>query len=209
MCGICGELRFDGAPADLAAIARMTARLERRGPDHGGSYSDGSLGFGHRRLSIIDLSEQSNQPLVDAELGLALVFNGAIYNYRELRRDLQARGYHFFTDGDSEVILKAYREWGEDCPAHLHGMFAFAVWDMRARRLFLARDRFGIKPLYWSRDGTAPAFRLQPPGPAGRRRRGYARSIRSRCISSSPCTRWFRRRTPFCAGCASSSRRTA
>ncbi len=152
MCGICGELRFDGAPADLAAIARMTARLERRGPDHGGSYSDGVLGFGHRRLSIIDLSVKSNQPMVDPELGLAIVFNGAIYNYRELRRALQARGYRFFSDGDTEVILKAYREWGEDCPSHLHGMFAFAIWDMRARQLFVARDRFGIKPLYWSAD---------------------------------------------------------
>ena len=89
MCGICGELRFDGAPADLAAVQRMTARLERRGPDHGGAYADGVLGFGHRRLSIIDLSEKSNQPLVDQELGLALVFNGTIYNYRELRAELR------------------------------------------------------------------------------------------------------------------------
>ncbi len=152
MCGICGELRFDGKGADLAAVDRMTGRLQSRGPDHGGSYSDGALGFGHRRLSIIDLSEKSNQPLVDQELGLVLVFNGTIYNYRELRRELQQRGYHFFSDGDSEVILKAYREWGQDCPRHLHGMFAFAVWDMRDRSLFLARDRFGIKPCYWSRD---------------------------------------------------------
>ena len=158
MCGICGELRFDGAPADLTAIARMTARLERRGPDHGGSYSDGALGFGHRRLSIIDLSEKSNQPMVDPELGLAVVFNGTIYNYRDLRRELQGRGYHFFADGDTEVLLKAYREWGEDCTRHLHGMFAFAIWDMRAKRLFVARDRFGIKPLYWSADGRRLRF---------------------------------------------------
>ncbi|HEC06272.1 MAG TPA: N-acetylglutaminylglutamine amidotransferase [Thiolapillus brandeum] len=158
MCGICGELRFDGQPADLAAIARMTERLQPRGPDHGGSYSDGVLGFGHRRLSIIDLSEKSNQPLVDQELGLALVFNGTIYNYRELRRELQQRGYHFFSDGDSEVILKAWREWGQDCLAHLHGMFAFAVWDMREKALFMARDRFGIKPFYWSRDGQRLRF---------------------------------------------------
>ncbi|WP_457676688.1 N-acetylglutaminylglutamine amidotransferase, partial [Thiolapillus sp.] len=164
MCGICGELRFDGRPADLAAIGYMTERLRPRGPDHGGSYSDGELGFGHRRLSIIDLSEKSNQPLVDQELGLALVFNGTIYNYRELRRDLRQRGYHFFSDGDSEVILKAYREWGEDCPRHLHGMFAFAVWDMREKSLFLARDRFGIKPCYWSRD--AQRFRFASSLPA-------------------------------------------
>jgi len=151
-------LRFDGKPADLAAISRMTERLRPRGPDHGGSYSDGSLGFGHRRLSIIDLSEKSNQPLVDQELGLALVFNGTIYNYRELRRELQQRGYHFFSDGDSEVILKAWREWGQDCLPHLHGMFAFAVWDMREKTLFMARDRFGIKPFYWSRDGSRLRF---------------------------------------------------
>ncbi|RTZ79314.1 MAG: N-acetylglutaminylglutamine amidotransferase, partial [Gammaproteobacteria bacterium] len=138
MCGICGELRFDGRPADLAAIARMTERLRPRGPDHGGSYSDGVLGFGHRRLSIIDLSERSNQPLVDQELGLALVFNGTIYNYPELRAQLRQKGYHFFSDGDSEVILKAYREWGEEAPARFHGMFAFAVWDMRNRSLFMA-----------------------------------------------------------------------
>ena len=158
MCGICGELRFDGRPADLAAVQRMTARLERRGPDHGGAYADGALGFGHRRLAIIDLSEKSNQPLVDQELGLALVFNGTIYNYRELRAELRGRGYHFFSEGDSEVILKAYREWGEACPEHLHGMFAFAVWDMRRRTLFLARDRFGVKPCYFTRD--ADRFRF-------------------------------------------------
>ncbi len=152
MCGICGELRFDGAPADLAAVARMTERLRPRGPDHGGAYGDGVLGFGHRRLAIIDLSERANQPMVDQELGLALVFNGTIYNYPELRRELEGKGYHFFSDGDSEVILKAYREWGEGAVARFHGMFAFAVWDMRERTLFLARDRFGIKPLYWSRD---------------------------------------------------------
>ncbi len=152
MCGICGELRFDGRPVDLAAVQRMTDRLERRGPDHGGAYADGALGLGHRRLAIIDLSERSNQPLVDPELGLALVFNGTIYNHRGLRAELRRRGYHFFSEGDSEVILKAYREWGEACPEHLDGTFAFAVWDMRRRTLFLARDRFGVKPCYFTRD---------------------------------------------------------
>ena len=95
MCGLCGELRFDGRPADLDAIQRMTARLERRGPDHGGSYSDGPLGFGHRRLAIIDLSAHANQPMVDQELGLSLVFNGTIYNYPELRRELHGEGVPF------------------------------------------------------------------------------------------------------------------
>ncbi len=152
MCGISGELRFDGRPADLGAIQRMSEALERRGPDHGGSYSDGPLGLGHRRLAVIDLSPRSNQPLVDQELGLALVFNGTIYNYRALREELRTRGYHFFSEGDGEVILKAWDAWGEDCPTHLQGMFAFGVWDMKRRCLFLARDRFGIKPLYWSED---------------------------------------------------------
>ncbi len=158
MCGICGELRFDGVPADLSAVQRMMGRLERRGPDHGGAYSDGALGFGHRRLSVIDLSEHSNQPLVDQELSLALVFNGAIYNYRELRKELRGRGYHFFSDGDSEVILKAWAAWGPDCVQRLHGMFAFAIWDAAAHELFLARDRLGIKPLYLTRDDTRLRF---------------------------------------------------
>ena len=153
MCGICGELRLDGRRAELDRIRRMLDRLERRGPDHEGSYSDGALAFGHRRLSIIDLSVQASQPMVDAELGLALVFNGTIYNYPRLRDELQRAGHHFFSHGDTEVILKAYAEWGEACVERLHGMFAFAIWDMNARRLFVARDRMGIKPLYYSQSG--------------------------------------------------------
>ncbi len=162
MCGICGELRFDGRPADLAAVATMTERLRPRGPDHGGSYSDGPLGFGHRRLAVIDLSERANQPMVDQELGLALVFNGTIYNYPELRAQLKHKGYHFFSDSDTEVILKAYREWGEEAPARFHGMFALAIWDMRDGSLFLARDRFGIKPCYWTGDDRRFRFASNP-----------------------------------------------
>jgi asparagine synthase (glutamine-hydrolysing) len=158
MCGICGELRFDGALADLGALQRMCERLARRGPDHGGSYSDGPLGLGHRRLAIIDLSERANQPMVDPDLGLALVFNGTIYNYPALREELVGRGYRFFSHGDTEVILKAYREWGTACVERLHGMFAFAVWDLAQRTLFLARDRMGIKPLYWSESGSRLRF---------------------------------------------------
>ena len=158
MCGIGGELRLDGGEPDGALMARMLRRLARRGPDHEGAWSEGPLLLGHRRLSVIDLSDRSNQPMVDPELGLALVFNGAIYNYRELRRDLLNKGYRFFSDGDTEVILKAYAEWGERCVEHLLGMFAFAVWNRRERTLFLARDRLGIKPLYYSR--TPRAFRF-------------------------------------------------
>jgi asparagine synthase (glutamine-hydrolysing) len=150
MCGICGELRFDGARPEPRTITDMVGRLERRGPDAGGSYASGPVALGHRRLSIIDLSARSSQPMVDKELGLVLVFNGTIYNYRELREQLRSKGYRFFSRGDSEVILKAWAEWGEDCPRHLHGMFAFAIWDLNKQTLFLARDRFGIKPLYYS-----------------------------------------------------------
>ena len=129
MCGICGELRFDGSAPDLAAIGRMTAALARRGPDHEGAHADGPLAFGHRRLAVIDLSESSDQPMVDSELKLAVVFNGTIYNYRELRGELAGLGYHFFSHGDTEVILKAYHAWGEACVPRFNGMFAFAVWD--------------------------------------------------------------------------------
>ena len=147
MCGICGELRFDNLRPERDTIAGMMARLERRGPDAAGQYAHGPVALGHRRLSIIDLSERSNQPLVDEELGLVLVFNGTIYNYPELREQLTSRGYHFFTGGDSEVILKAYAEWGEDCPQHQHGMVAVAVWVTLGQSLFMARDRFGIQTL--------------------------------------------------------------
>ena len=150
MCGICGELRLDGEASDLGRTGRMLKRLERRGPDHEGSYSDGPVALGHRRLAIIDLSERGNQPMVDTELGLAIVFNGTIYNYPELREELKVLGYHFASGGDTEVILKAYAAWGDQCVERLTGMFAFAIWNMHTQRLFLARDRIGIKPLYYS-----------------------------------------------------------
>jgi asparagine synthase (glutamine-hydrolysing) len=158
MCGICGELRFDGLAPDIAAVARMSDKLARRGPDDSGTYQNGPLAFGHRRLSIIDLSAQSHQPMVDAVLQLSLVFNGTIYNYRELREELLAKGYQFFSEGDSEVILKAYHAWGDQCVTRFKGMFAFAIWDQRSNQLFLARDRFGIKPLYLNQTGQRLRF---------------------------------------------------
>ncbi len=158
MCGFCGELRLDGHAPELGTVARMLSRLERRGPDHEGSWSEGPIALGHRRLSIIDLSERSHQPMVDSESGLALVFNGTIYNYRELRNELAGLGHRFFSDGDSEVILKAYAAWGEQCVERLHGMFAFAIWNIHDQRLFLARDRLGIKPLYYAMDGRSFRF---------------------------------------------------
>ncbi|TCJ11692.1 N-acetylglutaminylglutamine amidotransferase [Parasulfuritortus cantonensis] len=158
MCGIAGELRLDGSRPDPAVIGKMTATLARRGPDAEGSWYSGPVAFGHRRLAIIDLSPRSAQPMVDAELDLALVFNGTIYNYPALRAELIGKDHHFHSDGDTEVILRAYAEWGEACVERLHGMFAFAIWDGRRGQLFLARDRLGIKPLYYSRTGTALRF---------------------------------------------------
>lgn len=158
MCGICGELRFDGSSPDLAGIKRMSDKIARRGPDHEAIISDGPLAFGHRRLSIIDLTSNADQPMVDKELRLSLVFNGTIYNYKELRAELIELGYAFFSEGDTEVIIKAYHAWGEKCVDRFFGMFAFAIWDMRHATLFMARDRFGIKPLYYSLDGASLRF---------------------------------------------------
>lgn len=158
MCGICGELRFDQTEPDREALQRMTARMARRGPDHEGFYYDGILAFGHRRLAIIDLSSEADQPMFDKALQLALVFNGTIYNYKELRAELLEMGYEFASEGDSEVILKAYHAWGEQCVQRFFGMFAFAIWDMRSKSLFLARDRLGIKPLYHTLDGARLRF---------------------------------------------------
>jgi len=162
MCGICGEYRFDGSTADLSAIERMSDKIARRGPDHAGVFSDGALAFGHRRLAIIDLTAEADQPMVDPELKLVLVFNGTIYNYQALRAELMAMGYRFLSQSDSEVILKAYHAWGADCVQRFFGMFAFAIWDPRDARLFMARDRFGIKPLYYALNGSRLRFASTP-----------------------------------------------
>ncbi len=164
MCGICGTLHTDGSLPALDKITAMMARLERRGPDDGGQYQDGPVAFGQRRLAIIDLSSRSHQPMVDQALDLVVVFNGTIYNYPQLRTELQGKGYKFFSGGDTEVLLKAYREWGTACVDHLHGMFAFVIWDRRRQELFVARDRMGIKPLYYSHG--ARAFRFASTIPA-------------------------------------------
>jgi len=150
MCGLCGELRFDAQGLNPDIIKKMLPKLARRGPDFEGIWQHEFIQFGHRRLAIIDLSERSNQPMHDASLGLTIVFNGAIYNYPELRQQFIDEGYTFQSGGDTEVILKAYHKWGEQCPAHLDGMFAFAIWDNNKKQLFVARDRMGIKPFYFS-----------------------------------------------------------
>jgi asparagine synthase (glutamine-hydrolysing) len=160
MCGIAGEFRFDTTPPDAAGMDRMLAKLARRGPDAEGQHADGAVRLGHRRLAIIDLSERSKQPMIDAASGAALVFNGTIYNYPELRAELISRGHVFHSDGDTEVVLRAYLEWGEAGVKRLHGMFAFAIWNRET--LFLARDRLGIKPLYYSEDSAHFRFASTP-----------------------------------------------
>ncbi|MFG0415208.1 N-acetylglutaminylglutamine amidotransferase [Pseudomonas sp. zjy_8] len=158
MCGIAGELRFDRRPADLAAVERITHHLAPRGPDAHGFHSQGPIALGHRRLKIMDLAEASGQPMIDSDLGLSMVFNGAIYNYPELRAELEALGYRFFSGGDTEVLLKGYHAWGEQLLPKLNGMFAFAVWERDTQSLFIARDRLGVKPLYLSRTGQRLRF---------------------------------------------------
>jgi asparagine synthase (glutamine-hydrolysing) len=148
MCGFSGEIRTDGERADVGIVDRMTATLDRRGPDGSGVVAHGRIALGHRRLSIIDLSEKAAQPMVDPQLGLSIVFNGIIYNYPELRTELQEAGYRFFSTGDTEVLIKAYHAWGERFVERLQGMFAFCIVERDTGRAVLGRDRLGIKPLY-------------------------------------------------------------
>src|SRR3954447_23651247 len=148
MCGIAGEVAFRGARADADAVARMSEVMGDRGPDGSGTWSeDAWVALGHRRLAVIDLSDQAHQPMTDDALGLAVVFNGCIYNHHELRRELSDT-YTFASTSDTEVLLKAYDRWGEDFVDHLVGMFALVIVDGRRNRVVLARDRLGIKPLY-------------------------------------------------------------
>jgi asparagine synthase (glutamine-hydrolysing) len=148
MCGIAGEVRRDGRLPDVAAVGRMIDTMGSRGPDGAGVWSAGPIALGHRRLAIIDLSGRGHQPMVDAELGLAVAFNGCIYNHQQLRRELEAAGHRFVSTSDTEVLLKGWREWGEGLVDRLAGMFAFALAERDTGRLVLARDRLGVKPLY-------------------------------------------------------------
>ncbi len=149
MCGITGIFYPRRAyGVSTALLERMTTALVHRGPDDGSLFVDGPIGLGHRRLKIIDL-EGGKQPLFNETSTMVIVFNGEIYNFLALRTELLTRGHRFSTKSDTEVILHAYEEYGEDCPRHLRGMFAFAIWDSEKQRVFLARDRVGIKPLYY------------------------------------------------------------
>ena len=158
MCGICGQFRFDSENVSSKSLTSMMSKLARRGPDSNGKWLEGKIGFGHQRLSIIDLSSHGNQPMVDDLLKLILVFNGTIYNYKSLRSELIDKGYSFFSHSDTEVIIKAYHYWGEDCVKYLDGMFAFCMWDQPNQKLFIARDRMGIKPLYYNLSNKAFTF---------------------------------------------------
>ncbi|MCF6298465.1 MAG: N-acetylglutaminylglutamine amidotransferase [Thiomicrorhabdus sp.] len=148
MCGICGEIYWDGQPSNEHRLNTMLQAMEHRGPDDRGVWLKEHVGLGHRRLSIIDLSEAGHQPMLDKEL--TLVFNGCIYNYLTLKVELEALGHQFQSHSDTEVILKAYRQWGMECVQYFEGMFAFAIWDDDLQQLLLARDRLGIKPLYYA-----------------------------------------------------------
>src|SRR3954452_19037888 len=148
MCGLSGEITFDGSLADTAAVDRMVGALVPRGPDGQGSWSAGRVAFGHRRLSVIALPPAGGQPMVDNELGLTAVFNGCIYDYQELRAELEGQGYRFFSTSDTEVLIKGYHHWGTDVVDHLHGMFAVVIHERDTGRGVLARGRPGTKPLY-------------------------------------------------------------
>lgn len=178
MCGIVGIYNLDGEPASAPLLKRMTDIIAYRGPDDEGHYTNGPVGLGHRRLAIIDLSPAGHQPMATPEGDVLLAYNGEVYNFHALRIELEAKGYRFRSHTDTEVVLYAYKEWGSKCLDKFNGMFAFAVWDKRDQTLFLARDRYGIKPLYYTKFGNTflfaseikaflshPDFRVEVSGP--------------------------------------------
>src|SRR5438552_3910591 len=150
MCGIAGIINFDpDQPVDVERLVRMRDVLRHRGPDGEGLWTEGPVGLAHRRLSIVDIAGGA-QPMTTGDESAWIVWNGEIYNHPQLKPELEARGYRYRTRSDTETILFTYRDAGEDCVEHLTGMFAFAVWDRKRRQLLLARDRLGIKPLYYA-----------------------------------------------------------
>jgi len=156
MCGICGIFNLDGRPVTTPLIKQMTDSLSHRGPDGEGCWVDSFIGLGHRRLAVIDLSDLAHQPM---QAGHHMIsYNGEVYNYQNLRAELESLGHAFVSRSDTEVVLKAYAQWGENCLGRFNGMFAFAIWDARTKRLFLARDRYGMKPLYYYHKGATLVF---------------------------------------------------
>src|SRR5437867_7220654 len=157
MCGISGIYEHSGEPVDTGILQRMLESISHRGPDDDGAYVDGHVAIGMRRLSIIDLAG-GRQPIANEDGSVVVVLNGEIYNYRELRNRLASAGHRFTTASDTEVLVHLYEDRGDDCVHQLRGMFAFAIWDRRRRRLLVARDRLGIKPLYYTNTGGRLLF---------------------------------------------------
>ncbi len=149
MCGIAGIFNLDGRPVSQNILRKMTDIIKHRGPDGEGFWSNTCIGFGHRRLAIIDLTPAGHQPMQSDDGNLIIIHNGEVYNFQNLRIQLEAKGYMFHSTTDTEVVLKSYQEWGEKCVEHFNGMFAFAIWDVKNKKLFIARDRYGIKPVYY------------------------------------------------------------
>ena len=158
MCAIAGIYNLDGKPVEEKLLQRMAEVMKHRGPDDEGHYLNRNIGFAHRRLSIIDLSSVGHQPMSNEEKTIWIIHNGEVYNYLEIREDLSKKGYRFRSNTDTEVILYSYQEYGVKCLQRFNGMWAFAIWDERERKLFCARDRFGIKPFYYFFDGKKFVF---------------------------------------------------
>ena len=163
MCGIAGILRFDKQPVKKEMVQTMLRIIKHRGPDDEGVFMDGSIGLGHVRLSILDLTQAGHQPMTDASGRYTIIQNGESYNYIELREELKALGYAFKTQTDTEVVLNGYIEWGEAILDKLNGMFAMAIYDNEKQTVFLVRDRFGVKPLYYHIDAEQMVFASEIP----------------------------------------------
>jgi asparagine synthase (glutamine-hydrolysing) len=164
MCSIAGILRFDGKSVDENLIHEMNQTMSHRGPDETGSYFNQNIGLGHNRLKIVDLSDKAHQPFVHRSQRYALVFNGEIYNYRELKLEMAARGVSFDSSSDTEVLLEGLILEGKDFLSKVNGDFAFAFWDRQNSELLIARDRFGVKPVYYSMDKERIIFGSEPKG---------------------------------------------
>ncbi|MEK7448148.1 MAG: asparagine synthase (glutamine-hydrolyzing) [Planctomycetota bacterium] len=158
MCGIAGIFNLNGEPVSPDLLRKMTDAIAHRGPDGEGFYTDNFIGLGHRRLAIIDLSPAGKQPMISPDKQFAITYNGEVYNFRELRAELETLGHRFRSKTDSEVVLNSYIQWGPECVSRFNGMFAFAIWDKARQELFLARDRYGIKPLYYILQGNVFIF---------------------------------------------------
>ena len=158
MCGIAGILHLDGEAPSPSILRKMTDVIAHRGPDGEGKWVEENVGIGHRRLAIIDLSEAGHQPMISPDHRYVLSYNGEVYNFQELRTELQADGYWFQSRTDSEVVLHAFAQWGPECVHRFNGMFAYVIWDRKEKMLHLARDRYGIKPLYYAQWGSTFLF---------------------------------------------------